>query len=155
MDELIDKTRTFFLGRVAAELRREIDWRAKGHGKSIPRRVAIYLAAFVRDVVRIPLHHREGIGQARFRARVTYITETAIPTLRFFRTEYPADEETAALLDEATERLEKGATLLRDGAVPALDEWYATMEEFSELTRFSREAAERIGAVIGARTNSG
>jgi hypothetical protein len=103
----------------------------------------------VRDIVRIPLHHREGIGQARFRARIEYISENAIPTLKFFQTKYPTDERQRTLIDEAIELLQKGIGLISDGSYPVLDEWYATMEEFYELTKYSQQAAIKIDEVIG------
>jgi hypothetical protein len=150
MDELLDKTRAFFLRRVVAELKRPIDWRAQGRGKGIVRRTGIYLAAFLRDIVRIPLHHPDGIGQARFRARVQYIADDAIPIIEFFQAEYACDMRVGALLDEAIEWLGKGKQLVEDGPFPRLDLWYATMDEFSQLTEYSRQAAEKIEDAIGA-----
>ena len=149
MDELLERSLDFFLRGVAAELNKEIDWRAKGHGRNAIQKVGIYLAAMARDIVRIPLHYRGGIGQARFRSRVEYISEKAIPTLKFFRSNYPIDENRQVLIDEAIELLHKGVGLISDGAIPALDEWYATMEEFHELTEYSRQAAHRLEKAAG------
>jgi len=146
--ELLAETQRFFLGRVASELTREIDWRAKGYGKSVIPRAAIYVAAMVRDIVRIPLHHQDGIGQARFRPRIDYISESAIPILKFFQVNYPIDDRQCLLIDEALELLEKGVRLISDGRIPALDEWYATMEEFHDLTEYSRQAATRIEEMV-------
>ena len=133
--------------RVASELNTEIDWRAKGYGKNIAQRSGIYVAALVRDIVRIPLHHRGGIGQARFRARVAYISESAIPTLHFFQTNFPTSARQRVLAEEAIELLQKGVDLISDGRIAVLDEWYATMEEFHELTEYSRLAAEKIDEI--------
>jgi hypothetical protein len=102
----------------------------------------------VRDLIRIPLHHREGIAQARFRARVDYISEFAIPTLRFFVAEYPLDDRTATLLKDAVKELQQGVELIADGRVPTLDEWYATMEEFHRLTEHSKRGAEKITRAV-------
>lgn len=147
MDELSDKTLKFFLQQVALQLRKEIDWRARGYGRGVFVRIAIYLAAVARDLIRIPMHHPDGIGQSRFRARVEYMAETAIPTLAFFRANYPIDERERTLIDEAIEALERGVSLISDGTYPTLDEWYATMEEFHQLSEYSEQAAEKISAM--------
>ncbi len=152
MDDLLDETRKFFLQRVASELNQEIDWRERGSGKNVAQRVGIYLAALVRDIVRIPLHHPKGIGQARFRNRIQYISENAIPTLKFFQSKYPCDKRQRAIIDEAIELLQKGVGLISDGPIPLLDEWYATMEEFFELSKYSKQAAKKIEEVIDPKT---
>ena len=149
MDELLIRTMSFFLERVASELNRDIDWRSTGHGRGVLQRVGIYAAAMVRDLIRIPLHHRGGIAQARFRARIGYISEFALPTLRFFVTDYPLDEQTTTLLEEAVKELQNGLDLITDGPMPKLDEWYATMEEFHRLTEHSKRGAEKITRAVG------
>ena len=149
MDELLIRTMSFILERVASELNRDIDWRATGHGRGVLQRIGIYAAAMVRDLIRIPLHHRGGIAQARFRARIGYISESAIPTLRFFMTDYPLDEHTTTLLEEAVKELQDGVKLITDGPMPKLDEWYATMEEFHRLTEHSKRGAEKISRAVG------
>ncbi len=98
--------------------------------------------------MRIPLHNQRGIGQAQFRFRVAYISNTAIPTLSFFLNKYPIEKEQHNLIEEAITLLQKGAELIKDGRMPALDEWYATMEEFYKLTQYSQKAAEKIEKVI-------
>jgi len=148
MDELLKRTMRFFLEGVASELNRDIDWRATGHDRGVLKKVGIYAAAMVRDLIRIPLHHRGGIAQARFRVRVGYISEFAIPTLRFFVTEYPLDERTTTLLEEAVKELQQGVDLIADGPMPTLDEWYATMEEFHRLTEHSKRGAEKITRAV-------
>ena len=148
MDELLDKTLKFFLRQVVLQLSEEIDWRAKGHGRNVFVRTAIYIAALVRDLIRIPTHHPAGIGMARFRARVEYIAESAIPTLAFFGANYPIDERQRTLISEAIEELERGVSLISDGPIPTLDEWYATMEEFHQLSEFSQKAVEKLSAVV-------
>ena len=147
MTDLLDETKQFFLRALVRELSKEIDWRARAFRRNVLVRFTIYLAALVRDLVRIPLHHPQGIGQARFRLRVVYIRETALPTLHFFLQKYPLEADEQAELSRAIELLEAGAALTRDGAVRAIDEWYATIEEFGQLTRCSRAAAEAIGVV--------
>lgn len=92
-DKLLNDTMKFFLENIATELSQEIDWRSRGYGKNIFTRVGIYTVAFLRDLLRIPLHYYRGIGQAQFRFRVAYISNTAIPTLNFFLTRYPLEEE--------------------------------------------------------------
>ena len=149
MDTLLDETLKFFLRIVISELQQEIDWRAKGQDKNVVQRAGIYLAAFARDLVRIPLHHRGGIGQARFRARIEFVSANALPVLRFFRSKYPIDHRQSALIEEAIELLQKSLGLIRDGTLPELDEWYATMDEFSELTQYSQLAAKKLEEAIG------
>jgi hypothetical protein len=148
MDELLDKTLDFFLRGIARELSKDIDWRARGHGRNVFVRASIYTAAMVRDLIRIPLHHPAGIAQSRFRARVAFISERAIPILAFFRANYPIQEHRKTLIDEAIEVLERGVSLISDGAYPKLDEWYATMEEFHSLSEYSQQAATIILAVV-------
>ncbi len=148
MNELLDDTLKFFLKAIALELHKEIDWRAKGYGKSVIKRVAIYTAAFVRDLTRIPRHYHRGIGQAQFRFRIAYISDTALPTLNFFLTKYPLPPGQRVFMETAVDLLQKGANLTRDGTIRALDEWYATMEEFCQLTEYSQEAAKRIEEAI-------
>ncbi len=148
MDELLDDTLKFFLKAIASELHKEIDWRAKGHGKSLIKRAVIYAAAFVRDLTRIPRHYHGGIGQAQFRFRVAYISDIALPTLSFFLTKYPLQQRQQIPIEAAVDLLQQGANLIRDGKIPALDEWYATMEEFGQLTECSRQAAKRIEEAI-------
>jgi len=152
VDESLTKTMTFFLRGVALELRRDIDWRAKGYHRNLIQRVGIYLAALIRDIVRIPLHSKEGIGQAHFRVRIQYISDYAIPALEFFRVEYPIDHMQRDHIDEAIELLQRGVGLTSDGRIHALDEWYATMEEFGQLTEYSRQAAKKIEEVVGLET---
>jgi hypothetical protein len=122
MDALLIKTMAHFLEGIAAELSRNIDWRAVGRGRGVLRRAWIYTVALLRDLVRIPLHHPEGIAQARFRARVKFITENAIPTLRFFVVEYPLDQARIALLGEAIDELQRGADLITDGPIRDVDD---------------------------------
>jgi hypothetical protein len=148
MDQLLSETLRFFLQRLASELNTEIDWRARGYGKNIFQRSGIYVAALVRDIIRIPLHDQAGIGQARFRARVQYIADDAIPTLEFFQANYPISRRQQALIGEARESLQRGVGLISDGRIPALDEWYATMKEFHELTEYSQQAARKIEEVL-------
>lgn len=148
MDKLLDKTLTFFLRQMALQLSVEIDWRAKGYGRNVLVRAAIYTAALARDLIRIPLHHPDGIGQSRFRARVEYIDDRAIPTLKFFGANFPIDARQKSLINEAIEVLERGVSLISDGAYPTIDEWYATMEEFHQLSEYSLQAVEKISAVI-------
>lgn len=149
MDELLNRTMSFFLEEVASELNRDIDWRATGHGRGVFQRVGIYAAAMVRDLIRILFHHRGGIAQARFRARIAYISEFAIPTLRFFLTNYPLEKQMTTLLEEAIKELRNGVDLITDGPMPKLDEWYATMEEFHRLTEHSKRGAEKITRAVG------
>lgn len=135
------ETLCFFLGQLVRELETEIDWRGRGQGRNPLLRGLIYVSAFARDLLRIPLHHPSGIGQARFRARVRYIEQTALPTLRFFEERFELEDATRSLLRRASHRLTEGLTLMEDGASLALDRWYATMTEFAALQRCSKEAA--------------
>ncbi|MFQ5887722.1 MAG: hypothetical protein ACE5HY_03400, partial [Candidatus Hydrothermarchaeales archaeon] len=82
--------------------------------------------------------------QAQFRFRIFYISETAIPTPNFFLTRYPLEEEQRRLIKEAIDLLQKGAGLISNGSIPTIDEWYATMEEFYQLTKYSQEATKKI-----------
>jgi len=147
--DVTDTTLRFFLGQVVSNLERELDWRAEGSGRSVVSRALIYLAAMARDLVRIPLHHPEGIAQARFRARLLYIREVALPTLRFFSDEYDLDFTRTGALDEAIMALETAEALVSDGPVRVIDQWYATMDEFNTLTELSRRATSAIRRVIG------
>ena len=150
MDALSRKTLEFFLGQMVAELERDLDWRAQGSGRSVIGRVLIYSAAMARDLARIPLHHPAGIAQARFRARIAYIEEIALPTLQFFRTEYDhLGASEAEALDRAIAALESAVGLTTDGPLPALDTWYATMDEFRGLTDLSRQAAVAMHDILG------
>ena len=79
MNNILDSTLKFHLGLVVRELKRDIDLRSRGHDKNVVVRAMIYTVAFIKDLTRIPLHHYRGIGQAQFRFRVSYITETAVP----------------------------------------------------------------------------
>jgi hypothetical protein len=146
---LLDRTMHFVLSGIEAELRPEIDWRAAGRGKNIFRRAAIYSAGMVRDLVRIPSHHPEGIAQARFRARIRSIERTALPTVRFFLDTYPLSGHQRENLSSAVAELSGCVDLISDGRFHALDEWYATMDEFADLTQRSRRAADAIAAAIG------
>ncbi len=154
MDALSDKTLKFFLKNIATELSQEIDLRGKGYAKNFILGAWIYTVAFLRDLMRIPLHDPKGIGQARFRFRIGYISDTAIPTLNFFLETYSLEEEQRHLMEDAIGLLEKGARLITDGRIPALDEWYASLEEFSQLTKYSQEAARKIEEVIGFEQSS-
>ena len=142
--QTLNDTLEFFLGLIARELTSEIDWRAKGHGRNVIIRILIYAVALVRDVIRIPLHHHRGIAQAQFQFRVSYIDETAIPTLEFFVSKYPLPDRQTELLRESVDLLRRGSDLIRDGRVPVVDEWYATMEEFHQLTQYSQEVAKKL-----------
>lgn len=152
MTELLSDTVTFFLRPIAAELQKEIDWRARAFGRNVLTRVLVYLAALARDLIRIPLHHPRGIGQAQFRARVIYIQDTALPTLGFFASRYPLPAAPRARLDAAAAALRQGIALLRDGALPRVDEWYATIDEFGQLTEYSRAAARELEALVADLT---
>ncbi len=145
----------FFLKLIARELTSEIDWRAKGYGRNVIIRILIYAVALVRDVIRIPLHHHRGIAQAQFRFRVSYIEETAIPTLEFFVSKYPLHDRQTELLRESIDLLRKGSDLIRDGRVLVMDEWYATMEEFHRLTQYSQEAARKLQETIDIARKDG
>jgi len=149
MDALSRKTLEFFLGQIVAELDRDLDWRTEGSGRSLVGRVLIYSAAMARDLARIPLHHPAGIAQARFRVRIAYIEEIALPTLRFFRAEYDLATSEAEALEKAIAVLESAVGLTTDGPFPALDTWYATMDEFRGLTDLSRQAAIAMHDILG------
>ena len=146
--QTLDDTLEFFLGLTARELTTKIDGRSEGHGRNVIMRTLISAAALVRDVIRIPLHHHRGIGQAQFRFRVSYIDETAIPTLAFFLSKYPLNDQQTELLRESIDLLRRGSDLMRDGRVRVMDEWYATMEEFHRLTQYSQEAASKLQETI-------
>ena len=143
-----DTTLRFFLGQVVANLEREQDWRGEGSGRNVVSRALIYSAAMARDLDRIPLKHPEGIAQARFRARLVYIREVALPTLRFFGDEYDLDPVRSGALDEAIVALETAEGLVSDGPVRVLDRWYATMDEFHRLAELSLLATSAIRRVI-------
>ncbi len=147
-ESLLEETMEFFLKSIAEELKKEIDWRAKGYGKNPLLRAGIYTAAFLRDLIRIPLHHKRGIGQAQFRFRVDYIINNALPTLRFFQTKYPLKDAQQKQLKEAINILQEGVGLIKDGKIQEVDEWYATMEEFYKLTKYSKVAALKIENII-------
>ncbi len=147
-DKLFDDTLKFFLELIVMELSQEIDLRAKGYGKNIITRVVNHIVDFLGDMIRIPLQHYRGVGQAQFRFRVFYISNTVLPALNFFLTRYPLEEKQCHLIEEAIDLLQRGEGLIRNGGIPALDEWYATMEEFYTLTRYSKEAAGKIEEVI-------
>jgi len=141
---LLDHTLRFVLSAIERELRLGIDWRAAGRGRNAVQRAAIYAAAMARDLVRIPIHHPEGIAQARFRARVRYIEGTALPTVTFFLDRYPLSQHRRDALSSAVTELAGCVDLISDGRIRALDEWYATMDEFGVLTeRCLRAAHER------------
>ena len=108
------------------------------------RRTAIYAAAMLRDLVRIPLHHPDGVAQARFRTRIRYIERTAVPTVEFFLNHYPLSRRQREALVSASTELEESVGLISDGKIRALDEWYATMEEFGVLTERCGRAADAL-----------
>ncbi len=141
---LLDHTLRFVLSGIERELRLEIDWRAEGRGRNVFRRAAIYAAAMARDLVRIPLHHPDGVAQARFRARIQYIERSALPTVEFFLDHYPLSRRQQDALASASTELEESVGLISDGKIRALDEWYATMEEFGVLTERCGRAADAI-----------
>jgi hypothetical protein len=141
---LLEQTMCFVLSGIERELRTEIDWRAAGRGRNVFQRAAIYAAAMLRDLVRIPLHHPDGVAQARFRARIQYLERTAMPTVKFFLDHYPLSRHQQDALVSASTELEKSVDLISDGKIRALDEWYATMEEFGVLTERCGRAAEAI-----------
>jgi len=149
---LLDHTLRFVLSGIERELRLEIDWRAAGRGRNVFRRAAIYAAAMLRDLVRIPLHHPDGVAQARFRARIQYIERTAMPTVKFFLDHYPLSQRQQDALASALSEFEASVGLISDGKIRALDEWYATMEEFGELTERCGRAADAIAEAIRGRT---
>ena len=137
MESRIELTLGFFLGQGVSSLERELDWRGGGAGRNVVSRALLYSAAMARDLARIPLHHPEGIAQARFRGRLVYIREVALPTLRFFRDEYDLDPIRSDALDDAIVVLETAEGWVSDGPVRALDRWYATMDEFHHLPELS------------------
>jgi|LGVF01.1.fsa_nt_gb hypothetical protein len=141
---LLEQTMRFVLSGIERELRLEIDWRAAGRGRNVFRRAAIYAAAMLRDLVRIPLHHPDGVAQARFRARIQYIERTAMPTVKFFLDHYPLSQRQREALASASTELEESVGLISDGKIRALDEWYATMEEFGVLTERCGRAADAL-----------
>lgn len=104
-ERLLDETFRFVLGGVDGELCQELDWRAAKAGNGRVRRAAIYAAAVMRELGRIPLHHPDGIAQARFRVRVRYVERTAIPTLQFFIDWYPMSAMRHNAVDAALEEL--------------------------------------------------
>jgi len=148
MDELLVDTMRFFLDPVIDKLNQETDLRSRGYGKNPIYQVGVYLVAFARDLINIPLHSRQGIGQARYRARVAYIEQEVVPILRFFREKYPVRPEQKGLIDEAIELLQRGCQLGVDGRWRLLDQWYATMKEFHAFDDFSRQAAAKIEQLI-------
>lgn len=149
LDALLDETLRFMIGSVERELRVPVDWRAAGRGRGPLRRAAIYAAAMARDLVRIPLHHPDGIAQARFRARIRYIERTALPTVRFLLDRYPLGGSRRASLEAAERDLTSCADLIRDGRIRRLDEWYATMEEFGALGEGCMQAADALARSVG------
>jgi hypothetical protein len=148
---LLAETVRFVLSAIERELRLEIDWRAAGEGRGIFRRAVIYAAAMARDLARIPLHHPDGIAQARFRARIRYIESTALPTVQFLLDRHPLSQNQRDTLSSAESELAGCLDLMSDGRISALDAWYATMDEFTELTRRSDRAADALASVIGDR----
>jgi hypothetical protein len=151
---LLEQTMRFVLSGIERELRIEIDWRAAGRGRNVFRRAAIYAVAMLRDLVRIPTHHPEGVAQARFRVRIQYIERTALPTVKFFLDNYPLSRHQQDALAAALSEFETSIGLISDGKIRALDEWYATMEEFAELTERCERAADAIAEAIPARPPS-
>jgi hypothetical protein len=148
---LLDETLRFVLSGVERELRRELDWRAVPAGVGRIRRVAIYSAALLRDLVRIPLHHPEGIAQARFRVRIRYLERSAIPTIGFFVNRYPLSAERHSALHRALAELEACVRLVQDGRLRAVDEWYATMDEFRRLDEGCGRAADALASALAGR----
>jgi len=149
---LLEQTMRFVLSGIERELRLEIDWRAAGRGRNVFRRAAIYAAAMLRDLVRIPLHHPDGVAQARFRARIQYLERTAVPTVTFFLDHYPLSRGQRDALVSASTELEESVGLISDGKIRVLDEWYATMEEFGGLTERCGRAADALAEAIRERT---
>ncbi len=149
-ERLLDETLRFVLGGVERELRRDLDWRAVPAGFGRFRRAAIYSAAMLRDLVRIPLHHPDGIAQARFRVRIRYVERTAIPTIRFFVDRYPLSLARRSNLHSALGELEACLRLVSDGRFHAVDEWYATMDEFRRLGEGCARAADALSAAAAA-----
>jgi len=149
---LLDHTLRFVLSGIERELRLDIDWRAEGRGQNVFRRAFIYSAAMVRDITRIFLHHPEGVAQAKFRVRIQYIERTAMPTVEFFLHHYPLSQRQQNELASALSEFEASIGLISDGKIRALDEWYATMEEFGELTERCGRAADAIAEALRERT---
>jgi hypothetical protein len=145
---LLDHTLRFALSGIERELRLDIDWRAEGRGRNVFQRAAIYTAAMARDLARIFLHHPDGVAQAKFRVRIQYIERTAVPMVKFFLDHYPLSQHQQGSLVSALTELEESVGLISDGKIPALDEWYATMEEFGELTERCGRAADAIAEAI-------
>ena len=145
---LLEQTMRFVLSGIERELRLVIDWRAEGRGRNVFRRASIYAAAMLRDLVRIPTHHPDGVAQARFRVRIQYIKRTAVPTVKFFLDHYPLLAHQQDALAAALSEFEASISLISDGKIRALDEWYATMEEFAELTERCVRAADAIAEAI-------
>jgi len=148
MDPLLEDTMAFFLRSMVRILVDEVDLRARCGDRNPVFRGVIWASALARDLFRIPTHNPAGIGQARFRARVAWISETAIPTLRFFSSRYPLDVRRRAVMAESVECLERAVGLLHDGRIAVLDEWYASMREFRELAEHCRQAAAKIEEVL-------
>ncbi|MEJ2581608.1 MAG: hypothetical protein P8127_08220 [Acidobacteriota bacterium] len=149
---LLDSTMRFVLSGIERELRLGIDWRASGRGWNVFRRAAIYAGAMARDLVRIPLHHPDGIAQARFRARIQYIERTVVPTVGFFLEHYPLSQHQRDSLSTALTELGGCIELQPDGRMRALDEWYATMEEFAVLTERCEKTADALAAAVRERS---
>ena len=150
---LLDQTLRFVLSGIERELRLQIDWRAAGRGRNQFRRAAIYAAAMLRDLVRIPTHHPDGIAQAKFRVRIQFIERTAVPTVKFFLDHYPLSQRQQDALKSALTEFEASIGLKSDGKIRALDEWYATMEEFAELTERCGRAADALTEAIRGGTS--
>jgi hypothetical protein len=148
-DELLEETLCRVLSGIERELRPDLDWRAAPDGTGYVRRIAVYSAALVRDLIRIPLHHPDGIAQARFRVRIRYIERTAIPLIEFFVDRYPLSPTRRRALTAALDELHSCAGLVSDGKIPALDAWYATMDEFQRLTDGCRAAADALATAVG------
>mgnify|MGYP001814754149 CR=1 FL=1 len=148
---LLDQTFRFVLSGIEGELRLEIDWRAAGKGRNVLQRAAIYAAAMARDLARITIHHPDGIAQTRFRARIHYIEHTALPAVEFFRDLYPLTQHQWDSLSSAMTELVGCVHLISDGRIRALDEWYATMDEFADLTERCERAADALAEAIGER----
>jgi len=148
-DELLEQTLCRVLAGIERELRSDLDWRATPEGTGYVRRIAVYSAALVRDLIRIPLHHPDGIAQARFRVRIRYIEQTAIPLIQFFVDRYPLSPVRRRALTAALDELHSCAGLVSDGRIRALDAWYATMDEFRRLTDGCRDAADALANAAG------
>jgi hypothetical protein len=145
---LVDETFRFMLGSVERELCVPLDWRASGGRHGPIGRAAIYAAAMARDLIRIPLHHADGIAQARFRARVRFIERTALPTVRFVLERFPVSDSQRAALGEAERELTSCTDLVSDGRFRRIDEWYATMDEFAALAEGCQRAAVALGRAV-------